>query len=208
MLVALEAIRPRCDHDGMRIRAAFLAVSLTALAITGCGGREGGSTRPSADRSATTAAPSEETGKPGAPEAVRVIRSWANAQRASDLEGASSYFALPSLVSNGGGPQRLTSRADTRRFNEALPCGAQLLRTSKTPRGRYTIATFRLVKRPGARCDGIGAQARTAFDIRHGKIQSWVRLADRPSDQSQPPNVPAPAPGPGDSAPGDGAQSI
>lgn len=192
---------------GMPFRAAFLAVSLAGLAIAGCGASEATSTRHPADRSATTA-PSEETGKPGAPEAVRVIRGWANAQRASDLEGASSYFALPSLVLNGAGPERLTSRADTRRFNQALPCGAQLLRTSKTPQGRYTIATFRLVKRPGARCDGTGAQARTAFEIRDGKIQSWVRLADRPSDQSPPPSAPAPAPGPDPRAPGDGAQSI
>lgn len=189
----------------MRFRAASLAVSLAALAITGCGGRDAKSTRSPPDRSATPAQ-REETGKPGAPGAVRVIRAWANAQRASNLEGASSYFALPSLVSNGAGPERLTSRADTRRFNEALPCGAQLLRTSTTPRGRYTIATFRLVNRPGARCDGAGAHARTAFEIRDGKIRSWVRLADRPSDQSPSPS--APAPGPDNRAPGDGAQSI
>lgn len=148
----------------------------------------------------------EESGKPGAPAAVRVIRSWAEAERASDLARASSYFAIPSVVSNGAGLERLVSNADARRFNAALPCGARLLRASAAPRGSYTIATFRLVSRPGARCDGSGAQARTAFDIRAGKIRAWIRLPDPPA--GRPPSPGAPAPGPGDRLPGDGPQSV
>lgn len=187
----------------MRFRASILAACLAALAITGCGERKATSTQSSGGQSRKST-PTEEGGKAADPAAVRVIRGWADAQRASNLDRASSFFAVPSVVSNGSGPERLTSRADARRFNEALPCGAELLRTTAAPRGRYTIATFRLVSRPGARCDGTGAQARTAFEIRDGKIRTWVRVAD--SGQSQPPS-PSP-PEPDNRAPDDGGQTI
>ncbi len=189
----------------MRFRAPLLAAGLAAFTIAGCGDRKAAPSRSSAERP-TSPGPREESGKPGDPEAVRVIRAWADAQRSSDLDKASSYFALPSVVSNGTPPLRLRTRADVRRFNADLPCGAQVVKTAAAPGGRYTIATFRLVSRPGARCQGTGGQARTAFEIRDGKIRGWVRVADRPSGQSPAPD--APAPDPGNRPPGGGAQSI
>jgi hypothetical protein len=174
-------------------------VCLAALALAGCGGGKATTSRTSHAGSTPPAS--------GDPAAVRVIRAWAAAQRSSNLDKASSYFALPSLVSNGTPPLRLRTRAEVRQFNADLPCGAQLVKTAVAAGGRYTVATFRLVNRPGMRCDGGGAQARTAFEIRGGKIRAWLRIADRPSGQA-PPTGPAPTPQPGNRVPGNGAQSI
>ena len=43
------------------------------------------------------------------------------------MERAIGYFALPSVVSNGTSPIKLTSREDVRFFNRTLPCGAKVL---------------------------------------------------------------------------------
>jgi hypothetical protein len=123
---------------------------------------------------------------------VGVIRGWAQALRAGQLDKAASYFALPAIVQNATPPVRITSRAQARAFNELLPCGARLLTTRR--HGAYTYATFRLTNRVGGNCGGgVGGVAATAFRIRGGKIAEWRRLPD-PGQQS--PNPPAPAPGP------------
>ena len=132
---------------------------------------------------------------------MRVIRGWTDAQRASDVDRATSYFAVPAVVENGTAPERLPSRAAVRAFNAALPCGAVLLRTSAATQPGFTVATFRLVDRPGQRCDGTGNQARTAFGVRAGKIREWVRISDRPQGGGSPsPQPSAPQPGGGGQA--------
>lgn len=110
-----------------------------------------------------------------------VIRAWSDTLRKGDVEGAASFFALPSVVSNGTPPVVLRTRADARLFNASLPCGARLLRTSSA--GRYTTATFRLTERPGpGSCGrGTGLEARTTFVIRDGKIREWRRVPDNPA---------------------------
>src|SRR6266550_671845 len=159
----------------MRARVAVL-VAVAALATAGCGG---GSDRQTSTRTGRTGGQStapaqpnfptlEETGRPADPAAVRIIRGWTDAQRASDVERATSYFTVPALVENGTVVE-LDSRAAVRAFNASLPCGAVLLRTSASARRGFTVATFRLVNRPGQRCDGTGSQARTAFEIHAGK---------------------------------------
>jgi hypothetical protein len=181
----------------MRERVAVL-VAVAALATAGCGGgsdrRTSTPTGSTGGQSTAPAQPNfpalEETGRPADPAAVRVIRGWTDAQRASDIERATSYFTVPALVENGT-VQELDSRAAVRAFNAGLPCGALLLRTSASARRGFTVATFRLVNRPGQRCDGIGNQARTAFEIHAGKIRGWVRLTDR---RSQGGGAPQPAP--------------
>src|SRR5207248_8345520 len=117
----------------------------------------------------------------------RLIREWTDAQRASDVARATSYFAVPTIVENGTAPVQLSSRSAVREFNAGLPCGAVLLRTAAATRRLFTVATFRLVGRPGHRCDGTGAQARTAFGIAGGKIHAWVRLPDRREGGGAPP---------------------
>src|SRR6476620_10692501 len=177
----------------MRARVAVLGAVAAALATAGCGG---GSDKPASTPTGSTGGQStapppnfpalEETGRPADPAAVRVIRGWTDAQRASDVDRATSYFALPAVVQNGSPPEQLPSRAAARDFNASLPCGAVLLRTSAATQPGFTVATFRLVDRPGQRCDGTGNQARTAFGVRAGKIQAWVRISDRPQSGGSP----------------------
>jgi hypothetical protein len=189
----------------MRARVAVL-VAVAALATAGCGGgsdrRTSTPTGSTGGQSTAPAQPNfpalEETGRPADPAAVRVIRGWTDAQRASDVERATSYFTVPALVENGT-VQELDSRAAVRAFNAGLPCGAVLLRTSASARRGFTVATFRLVNRPGQRCDGIGNQARTAFEIHAGKIRGWVRLTDRRSQGGGAPQTAPTAPKPNSS---------
>jgi len=145
------------------------ALLCAAAVLGGCGG----------DESAGEAPPARKA----SPEAV--IRAWVDTLRTGDTRAAAAYFALPSLVSNGTGPIYLHNRAQARRFNQSLPCGAILERTYR--QGRYTVAVFRLTERPGpGRCgSGTGDSARTAFVVRKGKIREWRRLAD-----PQPPPAP------------------
>ncbi|MGH2978792.1 MAG: hypothetical protein ACRDLQ_04040 [Solirubrobacterales bacterium] len=153
--------------------ARWAAVVCAAAALGGCGGQE----------------PAERPPPARDPSPTAVIRAWANTLRGGDLAAAAQYFSLPSVVSNGTAPVVLRSRAQVRRFNESLPCGAVLERTYRE--GRYTAAVFRLTERPGAgRCGtGVGASARTAFLVRGGKIHQWRRL---PDSAPQPQQAPAP----------------
>ena len=114
--------------------------------------------------------------KPAAERDVAVIRGWADALRHGRLERAVRYFAIPSVVSNGTSPIKLTSRDDVRFFNRTLPCGAKVLRVEDT--GAYLVARFRLTERPGpGRCGaGVGGEASTAFLIRHRHIVQWRRV--------------------------------
>ena len=188
----------------MRARFALLGCAAVMLAA-GCGGSGAKSSSAGTTGGANTAPaqPSgpilEETGRPADPAAVRVIRGWTDAQRASDVDRATSYFSVPALVENGTAEQ-LGSRAAVRAFNAGLPCGAVLLRTSAATQPGFTVATFRLVERPGQRCDGTGNQARTAFGVRAGKIQAWVRISDRRQGGSPTPQPGAPQPGGGGQA--------
>jgi hypothetical protein len=190
--------------EAMRARLALLGSAVAVLAA-GCGGGGAKSTSAGGGANTAPAQPSgpilEATGRPADPAAVRVIRGWTDAQRASDVDRATSYFAVPAVVENGTAPERLPSRAAVRAFNAALPCGAVLLRTSAATQPGFTVATFRLVERPGQRCDGTGHQARTAFGVRAGKIRAWVRIAARPQPRG------SPAPQPGAPQPGSGGQS-
>jgi hypothetical protein len=139
-----------------------IAIAVAMAVVVGLGGCGGGDDAP--DRSADA-----------------VIRDWADTLRAGDVRGAAEFFALPSLVANGTPPVVLYTRSQVRRFNEALPCGARLLRTSSS--AGFTTAVFRLTERPGpGRCGtGTGMTARTTFVVRDGKIREWRRVADSPA---------------------------
>ncbi len=156
----------KCDHRFVRIPPLLLALAaMLALATgsSGCGGSGDGA-----------------QSVPGAadPGDVRVIDGWVTTLAKGDVEGAASYFAVPSVAENGTPPLRLATRAGVIAFNASLPCGARLIRARRA--GRFTNATFRLTDRPGGSCGaGTGAIARTAFRIRDGKIVEWRRLPDR-----------------------------
>jgi hypothetical protein len=165
-------------------RWALLFAAL-ALVPSACGsGRHLAKTPPPPKHTATPSAtpPPVPARKPAAPADVAVIRGWADALRQGKVERAVRYFAIPSIVSNGGDPVRLTSRKAVRLFNLTLPCGAKVVKTADT--GHYVVATFRLTERPGpGECgSGVGAEASTAFLIRHHRIVQWRRVVEPAPD--------------------------
>jgi hypothetical protein len=152
-------------EDDRQVRATVtIVIAVTALAcLGGCGGGD----EPGDGASGKSAA--------------AVIRDWADTLRSGDVRRAAEFFALPSLVENGTSPSVLYTRADARLFNESLPCGARLLRTSSS--AGFTTAVFRLTERPGrGTCGaGTGQTARTTFVVRDGKIREWRRVANNPA---------------------------
>jgi limonene-1,2-epoxide hydrolase len=162
---------------------AFGALLLTGTALAGCGGKDD-------DPAATTAstAGSAPVVAPGVSRAAtEVVRRWADTLRRGDVDAAATFFAVPSLVANGGPPARLRTRAAILRFNRSLPCGARLVRADRARRG-FVIATFVLTERPGpGTCgSGTGATARTAFRVRDGRIVDWLRVQDLPAADTTP----------------------
>ena len=141
------------------------------------------------------------TGIRAATNDVSVIKAWSDALRRGDVRGAAQYFALPSVMINGGDASgsalliTITTPEQAEAANETLPCGAQLISTDR--RGRYVNALFRLTGRPGpggSGCDGgAGETARTNFVIVHGRIVEWIRAPDDPGDNGTP-RSPAPTP--------------
>jgi hypothetical protein len=149
---------------------AITAAAFSAIALAACGGSD------------------DEGDVPGGadPEAVEVIRGWANELRAGDVEAAAGRFEIPSTVQNGTPPLRLTNRDEVVAFNESLPCGAELTEAERS--GEYTIATFELTERPGpGECgSGVGETAKTAFVIHDGRIAEWRRVVDEPPSEPPP----------------------
>src|SRR2546423_6985767 len=122
--------------------AAGLAGLACAIVLVACGGGGGSSS-------------SEGSGLPPGHSGVKVIEGWVDTLRKGDVQGAAGYFALPSVVQNGTAPIVLHTRAEAVAFNDALSCGARLLRAR--PAGHFINATFRLTDRPGGGCgSGVG----------------------------------------------------
>jgi hypothetical protein len=167
-----------------RRRLAPALALAVALGAAGCGGGSSHGSGPAAPRDTRNPAP-----RAASVADVRVIRAWVDALRAGHPAAAAGYFAVPALVENGTPLIRLRTRAQVVLFNQALPCGARLLRTFAL--GRYVAATFVLTNRPGGSCGtGKGLQAATAFVIRGGRIVEWRRVP-LPSEQGAPPPAPA-----------------
>lgn len=141
---------------------------LAAAVLAACGGSDGDGG-------------SSESDVPGGADAeqVQVIDDWAAALREGDIEAAADYFDVPSTAQNGTPPIELDSRRAVVEFNEALPCGAELVNAEEHGDG-FILATFELTERPGeGECgEGTGNEAQTAFRIEDGLITEWVRAAD------------------------------
>jgi hypothetical protein len=197
-------------------RIALPAAAVAALVAGGCGGggghaastQDGGQGSGGAGQGSAGAPPGSSGGqngsattpgrrlRPAGPTATRVIRGWSDALRRGDVDRATDYFGLPSIVQNNSPPVTIDERAEARAFNLSLPCGAQLERAYRI--GRYTAAVFRLTDRPGADCGtGTGNEAATAFVIRKGKIREWRRLQDPVAGGEAPPELSPPAQGSG-----------
>lgn len=158
------------------MKLVIAAALCTCVALAGCGGDGDGD--------------GDRTEIPGGadPQEAEVIEDWANALREGDIDAAADYFKVPSVAQNGTPPLQLRTREDVIDFNEALPCGAELV--SAETRDSFTLATFELTERPGAgECgSGVGNTAKTAFVIEDGLITEWVRAVDG--------SLPPPAEGP------------
>jgi hypothetical protein len=170
-------------HAATMRRVPRWALLLAGLALVpgGCGsGSSKTATTPPPPRAATPSPTPDR--KPASASDAAVVRGWADALRQGHLERAVRYFAIPSLVSNGTPPIKLTSRDDVRFFNRTLPCGAKVTRVEDS--GAYVIARFVLTERPGkGECgSGVGAQASTAFRIRRRHIVEWRRVVEPAPD--------------------------
>jgi hypothetical protein len=157
---------------------------LFVLFVVGCGGSGGepdrlSLTTPKSDPpdepvATATASPSARPRAVTARERA-IVKGWTDALRHGDVDRAVSYWAVPATVANPQ-PVRLLTRRAVRFFNSSLPCGAKLLSVKRD--ANYVLATFRLVNRPGKKCDAPGVRARTAFLLRGGKIVQWIRAPD------------------------------
>jgi hypothetical protein len=193
-----------CDHQdmiGARIRWLGAVAVLALLGGCGSGGGSAPVTRSTARHA--TAAPNipltiprpGPTGITANPAAVRVIRLWADDLRRGDVRAAARWFALPSVMINGGAGDVSVSRIHTigqaQAANEMLPCGAKFL--SADMRGRYVNALFELTGRSGpggTNCGGgAGGTARTNFVIADGRIVEWIRAPDDPGENSSGPTA-------------------
>jgi hypothetical protein len=179
----------------MRSRAVTTSlVLLGTLLLAACGGDDKGaggqatapqkaarlSPAPQAPSDLPAQIPLEGTG-PGDPAAIKVIRLWSDAVRRSDVKAASALWAVPSKVQNGTPVITLASAKDVETFNGSLSCGSQLVSALGAKGSAFTVAVFKLTKRPGAACgSGTGHDARTAIRVRAGKIVEWYRLPDNP----------------------------
>jgi len=163
-----------------RPRALAPPALCAALLLAGCGGDDRSAQRtPGAHTGEGTPTPTAAPARPASANEVRIIRAWANAVRARDVERASRLFSVPAIVANGTPPQELADRDDVRLFNRALTCGARLKHAERD--GAYVNATFELTELAGesSRCGAaVGRPARTAFLIQRGKIKAWLRLPD------------------------------
>lgn len=148
------------------MRSLLITSIALALMLAGCGGDDGGG--------------GDAPEIPGGadPEATQVIDDWATALGEGDIEEAADQFKVPSVAQNGTPLIQLDNREAVIAFNEALPCGAELVEAEE--RGEFIVATFELTERPGeGECgDGVGTQAHTAFRIEDGLITEWIRAAD------------------------------
>ena len=147
----------------------WMLAALVGLGIAGCGGGGGQTITGTVSQSGQVAGNAD-------PGDVKVIEGWVTALRKGDVNGAATYFAIPSVAQNGL-LFHIRTPGEARAFNASLPCGALLIRAKR--RGNLTVATFRLTERPGpGTCGaGVGETASTAFLIRDGKIAQWRRVA-------------------------------
>jgi hypothetical protein len=123
-----------------------------------------------------------------------VLDGWATAVRQGRLAKASSFFALPTIVSQPTtGPIEIRTRAIAERFNDSFPCGAQLV--GARAEGRYIVGTFMLVEVPGRTCTTPKALVKVGFVFgdrkRPNRFTEWWRVADTPGAEPGPTTRPA-----------------
>jgi limonene-1,2-epoxide hydrolase len=178
--------------------ATIAAAVLCAVALPACGASSGAGDQAGARTAAPNAEPSTPTpegndprelpdgvplraSRAADPRAARVVRAWAAAMRAGDMDAANELWTAPAKVQNGTPVLTLSNPAEVAVFNGALPCGSVVTAVGGAPRG-FVVATVRLTRRRGADCgSGTHNSARTAIRVRDGRIVEWYRLPDDPN---------------------------
>jgi hypothetical protein len=127
----------------------------------------------------------------------RVLAAWADAVRRGEAAKAARYFSLPAIVYQASyGAVELRSAAVAKAFNQALPCGARLVKTRAD--GRYIVGTFTLQDAEGRTCATPGEQVRVGFvfgDRRHPRrFTEWWQVPDGADAQTGPAERPLAAP--------------
>jgi hypothetical protein len=166
------------------------AIAALGLTLAACGGAA------EPDRFSLTT-PGAHTGEGNAPAPLPaevkpvtraerlVIKGWSDSLRQGRVSAAARYFSVPAKVSNDSANWLpLTTAAEVKAFNQALPCGAKLMDVRRGP-DSFVVGTFRLTERKGAGAGcggGVGGTAAVAFLIRNEHIEQWVRNDDAASD--------------------------
>ena len=191
----------------MRRYSALLAIAALAATASACGQdpQERLSLRTPPERSAAKPLPEVERAGRQAERAARqhpshrdaqrlrpVLRAWGKALRRDRAGRAARYFAVPTIVAQGG-VAMLETPEQVRAFNDGIPCGARLLRVQEN--GRFVVGTFRLTRRPQHRCTARGRLIRVAVAVRDRKIAEWreVPKGAKPGP-ARPENAPDPPP--------------
>ena len=152
-----------------------LALLASLVAVAGCGGGDDGA-KPKPRAAA-------------GPTAEEVVRGWSEDLRRGDIDAATARFAVPAIVANGTPQVRLETRAEVFFFNDTLPCGGRVVKTER--RDGLLVATFELTDRVGGDCGpGAGHRAKTAFEVRRGKIVRWLRVPMKGEDPGVAPKDP------------------
>jgi predicted small lipoprotein YifL len=124
------------------------------------------------------------------------IKGWADAVARGDLETASDYFDLPTIVSQPGQPIiELRTPAVAKAFNVSLSCALRLI--SVKPDGRYVIGAFFNDTLEGRTCPAAGGVSRIGFvfgDPEHPKrFTEWWEAKPGTNGEDNPPTRPTDA---------------
>jgi hypothetical protein len=91
-----------------------------------------------------------------------VLSRWADELRHGDVRAASKHFRVPSQIVNlQPDVLELNSTRRVEAFNESLPCGAKLIKVTRTI-SKLVVGEFELTDRPGGDC-GASAGSRATF---------------------------------------------
>ncbi|MDA0184311.1 hypothetical protein OJ997_28660 [Solirubrobacter phytolaccae] len=143
------------------------ALAALGLAITGCGE----AAAPEPDQLALKrperpreAQPDKRAPVTGAERGV--IRRWAEELSRGDVRAAAKEFSVPSEIVNlQPDPLELDTARRVEDFNDSLPCGAKLIKVTRTV-SKLVVGEFELTDRPGGDCGAsAGSQATFAFLI-------------------------------------------
>jgi hypothetical protein len=150
---------------------ALAAIAVAAMLIAGCGGSDTQNHTPGPPKPPPTTASGEQ-----------VIRGWTEAMYRGDYDRAARYFATDAIVQQVE-TIILRTHEDALSFGRSLPCRAKVTDIKHEKNG-VLLASFDLFPGVTGTCPD-GGSARVRFFIRHGRIEAWRQLPDKPKPPGQ-----------------------